>query len=39
MSFSLNQSFSDLLLLLPETFLTCWLCVIITVDFVSPQLP
>lgn len=39
MSFSLNLSFSDLLLLLPEIILTCWLCVVITVDFVSPRLP
>ncbi|MFO0699767.1 MAG: NADH-quinone oxidoreductase subunit N [Nitrospira sp.] len=39
MSFVLNLSFSDLLLLLPEIFLTCWLCVVITVDFVSPQMP
>lgn len=39
MSFSLNLSFFDLLLLLPEIFLTCWLCVVITVDFVSPRLP
>ncbi len=39
MSFTLNLSFSDLFLLLPEIFLTCWLCVIITVDFVSPRLP
>lgn len=39
MSFTLNLSFSDLLLLLPEIFLTCWLCVVIIVDFVSPRLP
>ena len=39
MNFVLNLSFSDLLLLLPEIFLTCWLCVVITVDFVSPRLP
>ncbi|MBH0207302.1 MAG: hypothetical protein HP495_01985, partial [Nitrospira sp.] len=39
MTFSLNLSLSDLLLLLPEIFLTCWLCVVITVDFVSPRLP
>ncbi len=39
MSFTLNLSFSDLLLLLPEILLTCWLCVVITVDFASPRLP
>jgi NADH-quinone oxidoreductase subunit N len=39
MIFSLNLSFSDLLLLLPEIFLTCWLCVVLIVDFVSPRLP
>jgi len=39
MTFSLNMSFSDLLLLLPEILLTCWLCVVIIVDFASPRLP
>ncbi|MBX3320811.1 MAG: NADH-quinone oxidoreductase subunit N [Nitrospira sp.] len=39
MIFSLNLSFSDLLLLLPEILLTCWLCLVIIVDFVSPRLP
>jgi len=33
MTFSLTLSASDLLLLLPELFLTAWLCVILIVDF------
>ena len=33
MTFSLTLSSSDLLLLLPEIFLTCWLCVVLIVDF------
>ncbi|MBX3301562.1 MAG: NADH-quinone oxidoreductase subunit N [Nitrospira sp.] len=39
MIFSLDLSLSDLLLLLPEILLTCWLCVVLIVDFVSPRLP
>jgi len=39
MIFNLNLSFADLLLLLPEIFLTCWLCVVIVADFSCPQLP
>ncbi len=39
MIFSLDLSFSDLLLLLPEILLTCWLCVVLIVDFASPRLP
>jgi NADH-quinone oxidoreductase subunit N len=39
MTFSLNLSFSDLLLLLPEILLTCWLCVVLIVDFASPRVP
>ena len=39
MTFSLNMTFSDLLLLLPEIFLTCWLCVVLIVDFSLPRLP
>jgi NADH-quinone oxidoreductase subunit N len=39
MTFALNLSFSDLLLLLPEIFLTCWLCVVLIVDFSLPRLP
>ena len=37
MTFSLNMAFSDLLLLLPEIFLTCWLCVVLIVDFSFPR--
>lgn len=33
MTFSLTLTASDLLLLLPELFLTLWLCVVLTVDF------
>jgi NADH-quinone oxidoreductase subunit N len=32
------MSGADLLLLLPEIILTTWLCVVLTVDFVWPQL-
>lgn len=39
MIFSLDLSFSDLLLLLPEILLTCWLCVVLIVDLASPRLP
>lgn len=39
MTFSLTMSFADLLLLLPEIFLTCWLCVVLIVDFAFPRLP
>ena len=39
MTFSLTLSSSDLLLLLPEIFLTCWLCVVLIVDFSFPRLP
>src|SRR6185503_15535266 len=39
MTFSLTISPSDLLLLLPEILLTCWLCVILIVDFSFPRLP
>jgi NADH-quinone oxidoreductase subunit N len=39
MTFSLSLSAADLLLLLPEIFLTCWLCVVLIVDFVFPRLP
>ncbi|OQW30266.1 MAG: hypothetical protein A4E19_10135 [Nitrospira sp. SG-bin1] len=39
MTFSLNLAFSDLLLLLPEIVLTCWLCVVLIVDFSLPRLP
>ncbi|MBA5867982.1 MAG: NADH-quinone oxidoreductase subunit NuoN [Nitrospira sp. CR1.3] len=39
MTFSLTLSPSDLLLLLPEIILTCWLCVVLIVDFSFPRLP
>ncbi len=39
MTFSLTLSSSDLLLLLPEIFLTCWLCVVLIADFTFPRLP
>jgi NADH-quinone oxidoreductase subunit N len=39
MTFTLTLSFADLLLLLPEIVLTCWLCLIVIVDFAFPRLP
>lgn len=39
MTFTLTLSFADLLLLLPEIVLTCWLCIIVIVDFAVPRLP
>ncbi len=39
MTFSLSLSASDLLLMLPEIFLTLWICVVLTVDFTWPRLP
>jgi NADH-quinone oxidoreductase subunit N len=39
MTFTLTLSASDLLLLLPEMFLTLWLCVVLTIDFAMPRLP
>lgn len=39
MNFELTMSFADLLLLLPEILLTCWLCVVLIVDFAFPSLP
>ena len=39
MTFTLTLSFADLLLLLPEIVLTCWLCLIVIVDFAVPRLP
>ncbi|MDX2250756.1 MAG: NADH-quinone oxidoreductase subunit N [Nitrospira sp.] len=38
MTFSLTMSLADLLLLLPEIFLTCWLCLILIVDFAFPRM-
>jgi NADH-quinone oxidoreductase subunit N len=39
MTFDLTMSFADLLLLLPEILVTCWLCVVLIVDFAFPRLP
>ncbi len=39
MTFDLSISFSDLLLLLPEILLTCWICLVLIVDFAFPRLP
>src|SRR5262245_27284480 len=39
MTFTLTISPSDLLLLLPEILLTCWLCFILIIDFSFPRLP
>jgi NADH-quinone oxidoreductase subunit N len=39
MTFTLTISFADLLLLLPEIVLTCWLCVVVIVDFAVPRMP
>lgn len=39
MNFALSLSLSDLLLLVPEIFLTLWLCVVLIVDFSFPRLP
>ncbi len=39
MNFSLSMSLTDLLLLLPEILLTCWLCLVLIVDFAFPRLP
>ncbi len=37
MTFTLTLSPCDLLLMLPELFLTLWLCVILTIDFSFPR--
>jgi len=39
MTFNLTLSLTDLLLLLPEIILTCWLCVVLIVDFSSSRMP
>ena len=39
MTFALTMTSSDLLLLLPELLLTCWLCLVLIVDFSFPRLP
>ncbi|MCC6140289.1 MAG: NADH-quinone oxidoreductase subunit N [Nitrospira sp.] len=38
MNFELNMTIGDLLLLLPEIFLTLWLCLVLIVDFAFPRL-
>lgn len=39
MTFTLNLTGSDLLLMLPEMILTLWLCGVLIVDFAMPKLP
>ena len=39
MTFSLNVTGSDLILMLPEIILTLWLCGVLIVDFAMPKLP
>jgi NADH-quinone oxidoreductase subunit N len=39
MTFDLTISAADLLLLAPEILLTCWLCIVLIVDFAFPRLP
>ena len=39
MTFTLNLTGSDLLLMLPEIILTLWLCGVLIVDFAMPKLP
>ena len=39
MTFTLNVSGSDLILMLPEMMLTLWLCGVLMVDFAMPKLP
>lgn len=39
MTFTLTMSLADLLLLLPEIVLTCWLCLVLIIDFSFPRLP
>jgi NADH-quinone oxidoreductase subunit N len=38
MTFNLDLSGSDLLLLLPEMLLTLWLCIVLSVDFACPRI-
>ena len=38
MTFDLQLSFSDLLLMLPELWVTLWICVVLCVDFLMPRL-
>jgi len=37
MTFDLNLSLSDLLLMLPELWVTLWICVVLCVDFLLPR--
>ncbi len=39
MTFTLTMTPADLLLMLPELFLTLWLCVILIIDFSLPRFP
>jgi NADH-quinone oxidoreductase subunit N len=39
MTFTLNLTGSDLILMLPEIILTLWLCGVLIVDFAMPKLP
>lgn len=39
MTFNLTLSPADLLLMLPELFLTLWLCVVLIIDFSMPRFP
>lgn len=38
MNFDLTLSLSDLLLMLPELWVTIWICVVLCVDFIMPRL-
>ncbi|HZC67422.1 MAG TPA: NADH-quinone oxidoreductase subunit N, partial [Nitrospirales bacterium] len=38
MTFNLNLSLSDLLLMLPELWVTLWICVVLCVDFLMPRM-
>ena len=38
MTFDLQLSLSDLLLMLPELWVTLWICVVLCVDFLMPRL-
>ncbi len=38
MTFDLTLSLSDLLLMLPELWVTVWICVVLCVDFLAPRL-
>ena len=38
MTFDLNLTLSDLLLMLPELWVTVWICVVLCVDFLMPRM-